>query len=303
MFAAILTTIMFSMSALSGRRLANFLPGSQANLVRLSLAAVLVGTYAHLFGFGVGGPAFALLFASGCIGFGIGDLALFQAYPRIGTRRTMVLVQCLAAPVAALTEWAWLGTVPSVRQALCGAVILAGVCVALMPGRDDAEARPSHGLLAGSLFGLLAATCQAWGAVLSRKAYAVAAVQGFAITGVSGGLNAAYQRLLGGLLVSGVFVLYLKLARQPGPDTRPANWPRAWPFLIANALCGPAFGVTCYQWALSAAPTSIVLPIVATTPLVVMPFAHFLEGDKITRRTLLGGVLAVAGVVGLTLVR
>lgn len=303
MLAAILTTIMFSLSALSGRRLANFLPGSLANLVRLSLAAVLLGTYAHLFGFGVGGPTFVLLFASGCIGFGIGDLALFQAYPRIGTRRTMVLVQCLAAPVAALTEWAWLGAVPSARQALCGAVILAGVCVALMPGRDDAEARPLHGLLAGSLFGLLAAICQAWGAVLSRKAYAVAAVQGYAITGVSGGLNAAYQRLLGGLLVSGVFVLYLKLAHQPRPDARPANWLRAWPFLIANALCGPAFGVTCYQWALSAAPTSIVLPIVATTPLVVMPFAHFLEGDKITRRTLLGGVLAVTGVVGLTLAR
>jgi drug/metabolite transporter (DMT)-like permease len=72
--------------------------------------------------------------------------------------------------------------------------------------------------------------------------------------------------------------------------------------VIANGLCGPAFGVTCYQWALSGAPTSIVLPIVATTPLVVMPFAHFLEGDKITLRTVLGGAMAVAGVVGLTLV-
>jgi drug/metabolite transporter (DMT)-like permease len=59
--------------------------------------------------------------------------------------------------------------------------------------------------------------------------------------------------------------------------------------------------VTCYQWALSAAPTAIVLPIVATTPLVVMPFAHVLEGDRITFRTVLGGLLAVGGVVGMTL--
>lgn len=299
MFAAILTTLLFSMSALSGRRLSNHLPGSQANLVRLVLAATVLGTYAHLYGFGAGGPAFPLLFVSGCVGFGIGDLALFQAYPRIGTRRTMVLVQCLAAPIAALTEWAWLGSVPSVEQALFGAIILIGVGVALMPGRD--EAGPVHGLLAGTLFGLLAALCQAWGAVLSRKAYAVAALQDFAVTGVSGGVNAAYQRLLGGLLVSGLFVIYLKLAHRPGPDARPANWPRAWPLLIANGLCGPAFGVTCYQWALTSAPTGIVLPIVATTPLVVMPFAHFLEGDRITMRTLLGGALAVGGVVGLTL--
>jgi drug/metabolite transporter (DMT)-like permease len=299
MFAAILTTLLFSLSALSGRRLSNYLPGSLANLVRLMVAAALVGAYAHLYGFGVSGPAFVLLFISGCIGFGIGDLALFQAYPRIGTRRTMVLVQCLAAPIAALTEWAWLGTVPSPGQSLCGAIILAGVGVALMPGRD--EAGPTNGLIVGSLFGILAALCQAWGAVLSRKAYAIAAAQDFVISGVSGGINAAYQRLLGGLLVSGVFVLYLKIAHRPGPDARPSDWPRAWPYVIVNGVCGPALGVTCYQWALSAAPTSIVLPIVATTPLVVMPFAHYLEGDKITLRTVLGGALAVGGVVGLTL--
>ena len=299
MLAAILTTLLFSLSGLSGRRLSHHLPGSLANLVRLILAAALLGAYAHLFGFGVSGPAFNLLFVSGCVGFGIGDLALFQAYPRIGTRRTMVLVQCLAAPIAALTEWAWLGTIPGVAQALFGAVILLGVGAALMPCR--AEAGPTHGLLVGSLCGLLAALCQAWGAVLSRKAYAVAAAQHFVISGVSGGVNAAYQRLLGGLLVSAAFVVYLKLAHRPGPDARPANWRRAWPLVIANGLCGPAFGVTCYQWALSAAPTSVVLPIVATTPLVVMPFAHFLEGDKITLRTLLGGALAVGGVVGLTL--
>lgn len=301
MLAALLTTLLFSFSALSGRRLSNHLPGSLANLVRLILAAAVLGTYAHLYGFGVCGPAFTLLFVSGCIGFGVGDLALFQAYPRIGTRRTMVLVQCLAAPIAALTEWIWLGTVPSAGQALFGAVILSGVGVALMPGREDAG--PGTGLVVGGLFGVLAAACQAWGAVLSRKAYAVAAAQDFAISGAGGGVNAAYQRLLGGLLVSGLFLLYLKLAHRPGPDARPANWSRAWPLVIANGLCGPAFGVTCYQWALSAAPTGIVLPIVATTPLVVMPLAHFLEGDKITLRTLLGGALAVGGVVGLTLVR
>ena len=301
MLAAILTTLLFSLSALSGRRLTHYLSGSLANLVRLLVAALVTGIYAHLFGFGFGGPALGLLFVSGCVGFGIGDLALFQAYPRIGTRRTMVLVQCLAAPIAALTEWAWLDTAPSARQALFGAVVLTGVCVALLPQRN--EEGPTHGLLAGSLFGLLSALCQAWGAVLSRKAYAVSTAHDFAITGVSGGINAAYQRLLGGLLISAAFVLYLKFRRPQSAIASLADWPRAWPMIIANGLCGPAFGVTCYQWALSGAPTGIVLPIVATTPLVVMPLAHFLEGDRITWRTLLGGALAVGGVVGLTLAR
>ena len=82
-----------------------------------------------------------------------------------------------------------------------------------------------------------------------------------------------------------------------------ADWPRAWPWLIGNALAGPSFGVACYQWALMTTPTNIVLPIVATTPLLVIPLAHFLEGERITRRAVVGGIIAVAGVVGLTLAK
>lgn len=302
MFAALLTTLLFSLSAVSGRRLSDLLPGTLANLSRLIVATLLVGAWSHLHGFGVSGPAFWILFVSGCIGFGIGDLALFQAYPRIGTRRTMVLVQCLAAPFAALTEWVWLGNAPRWIEALCGVVILVGVGVALMPGKE--EAQPVSGLMAGTLFGVLAALCQAWGAVLSRKAYAISAAQGFEIVGASGGVNAAYQRLLGGLLVSGIFFAYLECARKiSATESRPSNWRAAWPWVVANGLFGPSLGVTCYQWALSVEQTSVVLPIVATTPLMVMPFTRVLEGERFTTRAIVGGVLAVGGVVGLTLWR
>jgi drug/metabolite transporter (DMT)-like permease len=300
MWPAFLTTILFSLSAVSGRRLSQYLGGTTANLTRLLVAGLLLGAWAHLFGFGINGAAFPLLFISGCIGFGVGDLALFQAYPRIGTRRTMVLVQCLAAPFGALTEWAWLGHAPTGSQAMFGVVILVGVGVALMPGKG--EGQPIHGLGAGIFFGTLAALCQAWGAVLSRKAYAVAQADGQTFQGVGDGVNAAYQRLLGGILVSALFLAYLKLAHKPTPGgDRKSDWPRAWPWMIANGLFGPAFGVTCYQWALSTTPTSIVLPIVATTPLAVMPFTRIMEGEKFTRRAIIGGVVAVAGVIGLTL--
>jgi drug/metabolite transporter (DMT)-like permease len=300
MFASFLTTILFSFSAVSGKRLANYLRGTQANLLRLLLAAAFLGAWSHTFGFGIGGAAFPVLFLSGCVGFGMGDLALFQAYPRIGARRTMVLVQCLAAPFAALTEWAWLGYAPTIAQAAYGTLILVGVGVALMPKKSEAE--PTHGLTAGILFGLVAALGQGWGAVLSRKAFAVAATHGQAFHGVGDGLNAAYQRMLGGIFVSALFFAYLKLMHKPD-ESRPNNWPKAWPWLAANSLFGPALGVTCFQWALINAPTNIVLPIVATTPLVVIPLAHFMEGEGITRRAVFGGVLAVAGVIGLTLAR
>jgi len=300
MFASFLTTLLFSLSAISGRRLANFLTGTQANFFRLLLSATLLGLWSHLFGFGISGTAFPILFLSGCVGFGIGDLAMFQAYPRIGTRRTMVMVQCLAAPFAALTEWAWLGHAPTLAQAAWGALVLTGVCVALLPGKT--EAQPAHGLTAGILFGALAAIGQAGGAVLSRKAYAVAAEAGQSFHTAADGVNAAYQRMLGGICVTVLFFLYLKIAHKP-LEPRKANWPRAWPWLIGNSLAGPCMGVACYQWALMTTPTNIVLPIVATTPLAVIPLAHFLEGDRVTRRAVIGGIIAVAGVIGLTLAK
>jgi drug/metabolite transporter (DMT)-like permease len=300
MLGAFLTTILFSLSAVSGRRLSNYLSGTQANLIRLLLAAAMLGAWSHLFGFGIAGKAFPILFLSGCVGFGMGDLAMFQAFPRIGTRRTSVMILCLSVPIAALTEWAWLGVAPTLAQAGYGVLILIGVVIAIMPGR--AEAQPAHGLAVGIFFGTLAAIGQAGGAVLSRKAYAVAAATGQTFHGVGDGVNAAYQRMLGGIVVSALVFAYLKLVHNPDA-TRRANWLAAWPWIGANSLAGPTLGVTCFQWALMAAPTKIVLPIVATTPLVVIPLAWKIEGEHITKRAVIGGIFAVGGVIGLTMAR
>jgi drug/metabolite transporter (DMT)-like permease len=74
-------------------------------------------------------------------------------------------------------------------------------------------------------------------------------------------------------------------------------WKKAWPWALANAVVGPALGVSCYQWALKLAPSSIVLPIVATTPLAAMLLALVMEGIRPTRRAIAGSILAVVGVI------
>ena len=90
-------------------------------------------------------------------------MALFQAMPRIGSRLSALLVQCLAAPFGALIEWLWLGTVMSGLQLACGAVILAGVAMALKPHLP--VSRPHRQVVIGVWFGVLAALGQALGAV------------------------------------------------------------------------------------------------------------------------------------------
>lgn len=300
MLAAFLATILFSFSAITGRRLSHFISGTQANIARLLLAALVLGTGSRLLGVNIRSESFLILVASGCVGFGIGDLCMFQAYPRIGARRTILLIQCLAAPFGVLLEWLWLHNTPTLPQAIYGTIILFGVGLALMPPKT--EAQPTHGLATGITFGTLSAFCQGAGAVISRKAYALSEAAGHKFHTPADGISAAFQRTLGGISVSVLFFLYLKLAHKQLSGEK-SDWRKGSRWVIANALAGPSFGVSCYQWALMTEKTSIVLPIVATTPLVVMPLAHWWEGDRITWRTVLGGVIAVAGVVGLTLVK
>ena len=73
--------------------------------------------------------------------------------------------------------------------------------------------------------------------------------------------------------------------------------------MLANGLAGPVLGVGCYQWALATTPSGIVLPIAATAPLLSIPIAFWLEGDRPPRRAIVGGILAVAGCAALALVK
>lgn len=293
------------MSAVCGNRSAKLLGGTEANFWRMCFAAILLGLYGENFGVGLAGSAFPIFFISGCIGFGIGDMALFQALPRLGSRLSVMLTLCLSSPLAAFIEWAWLGTTLSAAEILCAIVILAGVALALAP--DKKLQIPKRELMWGLGFGLVASLCQALGAVLSRKAFSLMKLAGEDIDGIT----AAYQRILGGVAVGALLLLVVKRdsildtffgggeATKGSLPDRKARWRRAWPWVLANGLAGPALGVSCYQWALKTTPTGVVLPIVAITPLVIIPFSYHLEGERPTLRSLAGGALAVAGAAAL----
>jgi drug/metabolite transporter (DMT)-like permease len=298
MVPAFLTTILFALSAISANRVARLLGGIEANFWRITLATLLLAAWAHSAGQGLSGPAFGIFLISGAVGFGIGDLALFQAYPRLGARLSIMLVHCLASPFAATIEWLWLGTRLSTPQVACSLVILAGVAIALAP--DQSIRRPRSILAAGVAFGIVAAFGQGFGAVLSRKAYQVTELAGGSIDG----LTAAYQRILAGWMVAALFFMLKRRAAAAPMTLSPSQrWKRSGPWILMNALAGPTLGVGCYQWALATTPTGIVLPIVATTPLVVIPLALLVEGERPSARSLLGAFLAVVGAASLTIVR
>jgi drug/metabolite transporter (DMT)-like permease len=305
-FAALLTTVLFSISVVCGHRSAKLIGGTEANFWRLTLATLLLGVWAYGFGIGLSGDAFPLLLLSGIMGIGIGDVALFQALPRLGSRLSLLLIQCLTAPFGALIEWLWLGTSLTNLQILCGLTILVGVGIALTPGEHLKRSRRE--LIVGAFFSVLAALGGAYGAVLSRKAYTIAHASSQPIDGA----NAAFQRIVGGLLIGGICLLIVKRRefqiqkRAPQDlitDASKKKWREVWPWVVVNSVAGQTLGVSCMQLALETTPTGIVLAIIAITPIVVIPFALVVEGERPTMRSFVGGVIAVAGVIALTLVR
>jgi drug/metabolite transporter (DMT)-like permease len=301
MTAAILATILFSLSAVSGKRLSHHLSGVEINFWRFLLSAFLLGAYAHTFGPGLGGGALGIFFISGILGFGVGDYGLFRAFPILGSRLTMVMTQCLAAPIAAAIEWLWLGNGLSLAQVLAGTLILLGVGLALAPS-ETSQVDKKH-WKAGIMWGLMSAFGQGFGAVLSRKAGSLV-TEGVTVDG----LTAAYQRVLGGLAVMAVLLLLRKIKVRNGGSiaTEIALTPASVKWLIAmivlNALCGPTLGVGAYQWALNVnnLPAGIVLSIVALSPLVIIPFAMKFEGERPSLRSVLGSLIAVGGVIIMT---
>jgi drug/metabolite transporter (DMT)-like permease len=302
---AVLTALFFAGNAVCARRAALHYGGTTGNFLRLLLAAALLGAWAHAAGAGIGGGALGWFVLSGAVGFGLGGLTMFHALPRIGSNLAMLIVQCGSAVAAALLEWLWLGTGLSAAQAALAGLTLVGVTVGLMGPIGPVAARRAPGFAWGVALALVSAVAQGGGAVVSRKAFGVLHAHGFFMDGAS----SAYQRVLGGLAVGAIALVVVRgwpAADKPAPaeiPPVPAALLPPWTWVVANTLLGPVLGVTCYQWALRSTPAGIVLPIVATAPLLTVPIARALERSRPTPRFWLGAVLAVAGAAGLAAVK
>jgi len=296
MIAALLTSLAFAASGVCGGRLSAPLGGIHANAIRSFLAMAVLSIYACFLGQGLTGAGLGMLAFSGLIGFGIGDMALFQSYQRIGSRLAILICQCLAVPIAALTEWVWMGTALTAIQLVLATVILVGVSLALAP--SDHLHLPKGTLRAGIFFGVIAAFGQGWGAVLSRRAYELNAMEGASVDA----LTVTFQRMIGGIAwILPFYLIYLIHQRtyHRSQLLRLTKLRQLWPWLLGSGIAGPVIGVALYQWALATTASAVVLAIVATTPIVIMPLTYWIDRDRPSPRAILGAIISVLGVIGL----
>lgn len=296
MIPALLTVLLWSVSVVCATRAAQALGGGMANRWRLVVSIILLALAVAIGGALPHDRALWWLIASGAVGLGLGDLAMYRGYELVGSRLIALLTQCLAAPIAGLLEWAWLGSHPGAGEIVWGCVALAGVALALGPGARPAAAGGGR-LALGVAMGVCSAVGLAVAGVLTRCAAAAGDGSGAVLSGLSGGLGAAFARNLGGAVAAfaGGWLLALRVAR---PATGRHERRRGWWWLLGTAICGPTVGVACYQWALSEAPAATVQAILALVPVMVMPLAIWTEGDRPKPLAWVGAAVAVAGAAG-----
>lgn len=290
MLPAVLTTVLFAATAPIARRAAQLLGPSAANLARLACATVILGSWAWLFGRGLGTVG-VWFFASGAVGFGLGGFLMFQALPRAGSNLANLVVQCGSAITALVVERLWLGTTLSAWQLTCIAAMLTGIVVGLAP--TSFPQLPARAVRLGALLAILSALGQGCGAVLSRKAFATARAAGASVDPGT----ATFERVAGGLVIAAVAWLIARNLRTGAVASITTRREPAWPWVLANTLTGPVLGVTCMQWALQTTPAGIVQTIVAMAPLLTAPVALSLGESLPRRRYFAGAVLAFAATV------
>lgn len=304
MAPALLTTLLFALTAVCATQSALVFGPERANFGRLLMAVLLLGAWSHWFGQGFGGGQWPLFFLAGMIGFGAGGWCLFQAFPRIGSTLALLVVECAAALVALLLGWVVLGAGVSVSQGLFTLLILAGLVYALAPFQLPGGTRAN--LLTGVAFTALGALGQGISWVLTKAAFLNIQASGEEL----GHLTAAYQRLTGGFFLAGlIFVLLVVRSGKTKPTaTRAAipsfklGWRAGLPWMVANALAGPVLGVSCMMWAIrSVGNPGLVQAIVATATLFSVPLARLTEKRRFRPNYFLGSALALGGVAGLLL--
>ena len=291
---AIITAFLFAFSAICNTKVSRLMDQITANLIRLLIATLLLGIATLIIEPRCFHPEASMwLIFSGIVGFGIGDIALFLALSKIGSRLTILINFCTATLVGALSDSIWLGDSIKKENIIYICFIFAGLFIALYPKNLRSISANSYKI--GILAAVIAGLGQGMGASISRHANTIADYSNLNI----GGTSQAFQRVFAGFVLLLIIFVYRRLSGRH--ETRSPIKKKPFHWLILASLFGPVIGVSCFQASLMTMTSGESMAIVATSPILLIPLAFAFEKDRPTFLSVIGGTFAVAGVIGMAL--
>ena len=236
-----------------------------------ALATLAAGTW----------PAIIL---SGLVGIFIGDTALFTAMARLGPRRTGVLF-ATNAPMTVVIAWIWFGESLGPFEIAGCAAVAAGVSIAIFfargAGGSHALETVQGPLWPGVLIGLLAALCQAVGALMAKPAL-MAGADPVAVTAVRVGVSA--------LALHAALLLPLTVVR----PRNALNLPMFLRATLAGIL-GLAVGMSLLLYAFAHGNAGIASILSTTSPVMVLPLLWLVTRQRPSAGAWIGAMICVTG--------
>lgn len=283
--AALLAALVWALAATLFARLGRRLPAVEINILKGTLAMVLLAITLYLGGgslVGIPGEALWLLMVSGVAGITLGETAYLKAIQTLGPRRTL-LMSTLAPPMVGLIAWGFLGEALKWTAWLGILVTVGGVAWVILERSPNHNHHPAN-LKLGLLFGFLAALAQSAALVLSRAALTRTTVDS---------LSSAVVRLFAGVVILAVWSL---AARRPLVSLGVFKaQPRLWGLLLSATILGTYLAIWLQQVSISLAPAGIAQTLMSTSPIFILPIAA-MSGEKLSPRAVLGALVALAGV-------
>jgi len=274
-------SILFSMA---GRRIGSY----NVNKLRIPIAGIFLTTVLMIrfgtpFPTGINSHTLIYLIMSGIVGLAIGDTLYFRCLFILGPRRGSLMMS-LAPVMTALIAFFLIGERLSLMAIGGIAVTLAGVSWVTTDKKDNIDIDQREGSKAfGVLMGVGGAFGQALGLVLAKEA------MGKTFDPMSATLIRMIAATAAIWLVAGVRGEIRKTLKALADK-------RCLAALSGAAFLGPTIGVWLSLVAVKNTQAGIAATIMSTFPVVVIPLAMIVHKEKPSYRSVLGAIIAVAGV-------
>lgn len=247
------------------------------------LAIILLLPTIYIFGEGfspdISGSEISLLLISGALGIGLADTFFFRSLNLLGAGLSSI-VDCLYSPSIIILSFFWLGESLNILQLFGVLMIISAV---LTVSKSDQNGNISRrNLIEGILWGALAMATMAVGIVMIKPLLDTAPF-----------LWLTEIRLIGGLLILGVIVLF-------HPKRKQIMFPRlnrrGMVYLFSGSFIGAYMAMILWLGGMKFTKASIAAALNQTSNIFVFVFAAIFLKEPITARRTVGIVLGIAGV-------
>ncbi|MEO1583129.1 MAG: DMT family transporter [Planctomycetota bacterium] len=295
-FTALLWVLTSLFFATAGRRI----PVTAVNTVRIVLAIVLLGI-THVILHGTLLPDIAtqrqwiMLALSGLIGLSLCDQALFTAFVDIGPRRALLCMT--TSPIFALGFGAaFLGEQIPWLAYVAIAVTIGGVLwvISERSTPDDAgpDAPPTR-LRRGVILAMIGAVSQAAGGMFGKIGMGVGWLPTADQLDAQG---ATLVRMVFGLFgMAPIVLIFVVISRKGDGPGEPRRWTSGLMLTAAGTIVGPFLGVWMSLIAFKYSPLAVAQTLFSLSPVLILPFSRYVLRERVTRRAVIGAIVALLG--------